>query len=109
MNQFEHSNLSDTFSFHGHSVHTSKDDLEKVCGKVMFTDNDLAEDVKHVWEMQSEDGTLFTIYDYKEYREYPSNEKIDWHIGANNRFGAKKGYDEIKRGFHLHPKINYNL
>ena len=71
MNQFENSNLSESFPFHGHSVHTSKDDLE--------------------------------------YREYPSNEKIDWHIGASNRFGAKKGYDELKRGFHLHPKINYNL
>ena len=75
----------------------------------MYTDNDVDEKTQNEWEMQTEDGTAITIYDYKEYREYSDDEKIEWHIGANNRFGAKKGYDELKRAFHLHPKVTYNI
>ena len=66
-----------------------------------LTNNDVDEKTQNEWEMQTEDGTAITIYDYKEYREYSDHEKIEWHIGANNRFGAKKGYDELKRAFHL--------
>jgi hypothetical protein len=109
MNRFQHANLSSMISFHGHEVKATKQDLEKVCGKVMYSDNDINEKTQNEWEMQSEDGTPFTIYDYKEYREYEADEKIVWHIGAENRFGAKKGYEELARSFHLHPKITYNI
>jgi hypothetical protein len=109
MNRFEHANLSSRTSFHGHVVNATKYDLEKVCGKVMYSDNDITEKVQNEWEMQAEDGTPFTIYDWKEYREYDTGETIEWHIGAENRFGAAKGYKELARSFHLHPKIDYNI
>ena len=109
MNRLEQPDLATNVSFHGHDFVAAKQDIEKVCGSVMYTDDDIDEKTQNEWEMQTEDGTAITIYDYKEYREYSDDEKIEWHIGANNRFGAKKGYDELKRAFHLHPKVTYNI
>jgi|TARA_R100000935_G_C2706652_1_gene112417 hypothetical protein len=109
MNRLEQPDLAIDLTFHGHDFSAAVVDIEKVCGKVMYTDNDIDEQTQNEWEMQTEDGTAFTIYDFKEYREYDSAEKITWHIGAGNRFGAKKGYEELKRSFHLHPKIEYNI
>jgi hypothetical protein len=109
MNKLEQPDLANGLSYHGHDFVAAKQDIEKVCGSVMYTDDDTDEKVQNEWEMQSDDGTPFTIYDWKEYREYPDTEKIEWHIGSNNRFGSKKGYEELKRAFHLHPKITYNI
>ena len=39
-------------------------------------DNDINEKTQNEWEMVTEDGTPFTIYDYKEYRDYEDYEKI---------------------------------
>jgi len=96
-------------SFHGHHFFATKDDLEKVCGKVMYTDGDIKEKTQNEWEMATEDGVHFTIYDWKEYREYNRDEMIEWHIGTENRFGSLKAYEALKRAFHLHPKVNYNI
>ena len=109
MNRLEHPTLARNVSFHNHDFEATIEDLEKVCGKVMYSDDDVNEKTQNEWEMQTTDGTAFTIYDWKEYRLYDKKEKIEWHIGAINRFGSKKGYDELKRAFHLHPKINYNI
>jgi len=109
MNRLEQPDLATDVTFHGHDFVAAMNDIEKVCGVVMYTDNDITEITQNEWEMQTQDGTAFTIYDFKEYREYDAIEKITWHIGAMNRFGAKKGYEELKRSFHLHPKIDYNI
>ena len=69
----------------------------------------IAEVTQNEWEMTTEDGTTFTIYDYKEFRSYDDYEKIEWHIGTENRFGSKKAYEAMYRAFHLHPKITYNI
>jgi hypothetical protein len=106
--RLENSSLQD-HSFHGHYFETTKEDLEKVCGPVMYNDDDDSEVVQNEWEMTTEDGTTFTIYDYKEFRSYDDYEKIEWHIGTENRFGSKKAYEAMCRAFHLHPKINYNI
>ena len=109
MNRLENSSLAENLTFHNHDFIAALEDIEKVCGPVMYTDPDVDEPTQNEWEMQTEDGTPFTIYDFKEYREYDRTEKITWHIGSGNRFGSKKGYEELKRGFHLHPKVEYNI
>ena len=65
--RLENSSLQD-HTFHGHYFETSKEDLEKVCGPVMYNDDDSDEVTQNEWEMTTEDGTTFTIYDYKEFR-----------------------------------------
>jgi len=106
--RLENGTLGDS-RFHGHYFMATKEDLEKVCGEVMYHDNDVNEKTQNEWEMVTECGTPFTIYDYKEYRAYEPFEKIEWHIGTENRFGSKKAYEAMCRAFHLHPKITYNI
>ena len=109
MNRLENASLATDLGFHNHAFEAAIEDIEKVCGAVMYTDSDITERTQNEWEMQTEDGTPFTIYDFKEYREYDKVEKVTWHIGSGNRFGSKKGYEELKRAFHLHPKVMYNI
>ena len=109
MNRLDQPSLTSNVGFHNHDFTAAIEDIEKACGPVMYSDDDINEPTQNEWEMQTEDGTAFTIYDFKEYREYDKSEKIVWHIGANNRFGSKKAYEELKRGFHLHPKVEYNI
>tara|TARA_B100000768_G_scaffold62585_1_gene60649 strand:- start:18 stop:347 length:330 start_codon:yes stop_codon:yes gene_type:complete len=109
MNRLEDASLATDLGFHNYDFLAAVEDLEKVCGPVMYTDPDVDEITQNEWEMQTEDGTPFTIYDFKEFREYPKSEKITWHIGSGNRFGSKRGYEELKRAFHLHPKVMYNI
>jgi len=106
--RLENSSLQD-HTFHGHHFEATKQDLEKACGPVMYNDDDTDEVTQNEWEMATEDGTTFTIYDYKEFRLYEDYEKIEWHIGTENRFGSKKAYEAVARAFHLHPKIEYNI
>ena len=106
--RLENYSLEDT-RFFGHHFFATKDDLEKVCGKVMYTDSDIKEKTQNEWEMATEHDVHFTIYDWKEYREYSRDEMIEWHIGTENRFGSLKAYEALKRAFHLHPKVNYNI
>ena len=40
--RLENGNLNGT-SFHGHYFMATKEDVEKVCGKVMYTDNEINE------------------------------------------------------------------
>jgi hypothetical protein len=35
--------------------------------------------------MELEDGTVFSVYDWKEYRRYTDKETIEWHIGGRSQ------------------------
>ena len=47
------------------------------------------------WDLELEDGTPFTIYDWKEYREYDDDEVINWHIGT--QWADKEAADKVKQ------------
>ncbi len=70
-------------SFHGDEITTTLNDLIKVFGQPHDTDIDGK--VNYEWDLQLEDGTIFTIYDWKEYRDFGDNEDIDWHIGGKEK------------------------
>ena len=107
MKQLDNLDAVNGTSWHGHYVTTTVNKLKEVCGTPYYGHPD--DKVQHEWTMATEDGTPFTIYDWKEYRHYENYEKIEWHIGTENRFGSKKAYEALHRAFHLHPKINYNI
>ena len=62
MNRLEDSSLAENLTFHNHDFIAAQEDIEKVCGIVMYTDPDPGEVTQNEWEMQTEDGTplLFT-------------------------------------------------
>ena len=59
-------------------------DPEKNPGKVNFD-----------WQMQTDGGKVFTVYDWKEYRPLLPDEEICWHVGGFNREDCEAGMREV--------------
>jgi hypothetical protein len=75
---------TDGTSFHGVTIRATVDQLTKAFGEPY--DNNTGEDkVNFVWDMETNEGEVFTIYDWKEYRVLKSDEMITWHIGSKSK------------------------
>jgi len=74
----------DGTSFHGATITASLADLIDVLGAPhgIGEQNDK---VQNEWEFELEDGAVFTLYDWKEYRRYSNTESIEWHIGGRSQ------------------------
>jgi hypothetical protein len=73
----------DGTSFHGATFSATLADLQIILGAPNQT-SDQYDKVQNEWEMELEDGTVFSVYDWKEYRRYTDKETIEWHIGGMN-------------------------
>lgn len=71
-------------SFHGCVFTATVNDLRKILGEPAYEQNDGEDKVNFEWEMETEQGTVFTVYDWKEYRRIREDEKIEWHIGSDS-------------------------
>ena len=54
--------------------------------------NDGSDKTNFDFELETEKGNVFSIYDWKEYRKLKMNETIEWHIGA---FGRSQSIDAL--------------
>jgi len=72
-------------SFHGAVFHASVNKLKQILGTPVFEDNSGQGKVNFEWEMQTDDGQPFTVYDWKEYRSLEADEEIEWHIGGHDK------------------------
>ena len=70
-------------SWHGDSVSTTVKELTNVFGEVERGHYD--DKSQFDWSLELSDGTVFTIYDWKEYRKFRTNERIDFHIGGYDK------------------------
>jgi hypothetical protein len=69
-------------SFHGATITATLADLKIILGEPSNT-GDSNDKVQNEWDLELEDGTVFTVYDWKEYRNYGDKDTIEWHIGGN--------------------------
>lgn len=95
----------------GITFKASTNDIIKLFGEPDFrlSESDELSDgkVTREWDLELEDKTVLTIYDWKEYRDFDDDEVIEWHVGTDleekaadriveslNEVGlkAKKGY-----------------
>jgi hypothetical protein len=74
----------DGTSFHGATFSATLADLQIILGAPNHT-SDPHDKVQNEWELELEDGTIFTVYDWKEYRRYTDKETIEWHIGGRSQ------------------------
>ena len=74
----------DGTSFHGATFSATLADLQIILGAPNHT-SDHHDKVQNEWELELEDGTIFTVYDWKEYRRYTDKETIEWHIGGRSQ------------------------
>jgi len=69
-------------SFHDTVINTTVNKLIKAIGKPYMHKNLGDDKINFEWRMELEDGTVFTVYDYKEYRKLDLDELIEFHIGG---------------------------
>jgi hypothetical protein len=82
-------------SFHDTTIKYSVSTLIKTLGKPNYVSNDGRDKVNFEWKMETNEGDVFTIYDWKEYRSLNENEIIEWHIGGKNRNITEQAAREI--------------
>lgn len=83
-------------SFHGTTFRASVADLRKILGVPDSAQNDGRDKCNFDWVGETEDGTVFTVYDWKEYRPLEEDEEIEWHVGGHSKWDTMKALEEIE-------------
>lgn len=84
-------------SFHGQQIKASPFELEMIFGTEPQTGSGDGK-VTMRWTMENEAGEVFTVYDWKEYREIGLHESIVWNIGGHSRGATENAREEILQG-----------
>lgn len=71
-------------SFHGTTIIASVTDLRQILGLEQYEANDGNDKTNFEWIMETDNGDVFTVYDWKEYRVLDENEILEWHIGGHD-------------------------
>ena len=84
-------------SFFGTTIRTTVNELIENIGEPNFEENTGKDKVNFEWELETESGKVFTIYDWKEYRPIGWDEEIEFHIGGMNRGACEEALEELER------------
>jgi len=88
-------------SFHKTTILATVNQLSKIFG--VPTMGGIEDKVTHEWEMETDEGDVFTVYDWKEYREFGDDEQIEWHIGGKSVAITERAKQEILNVLHPLP------
>lgn len=83
-------------SFHDSVIIATVSQLRKVIGEPDSERNDGSDKVNFDWIGETEDGEIFTVYDWKEYRKISEDEEIEFHIGGHSREATEKAREELE-------------
>lgn len=81
-------------SFHMSTVSATVNQLKQVLGEVRYT-GDFDDKVQNEWLMELKNGDVFTVYDWKEYKQYSNDDVIEWHIGGHDRTITERAKQQI--------------
>ena len=84
-------------SFQDVTFKASINQLTNIFGEPTIQDNTGEDKVNFEWEMETDEGDVFAIYDWKEYRKLDLDEQIEWHIGSNSRSISGDAQYEVMR------------
>jgi len=82
-------------SFHGTTIIASVTDLRQILGLEQYEANDGNDKTNFEWIMETDNGDVFTVYDWKEYRVLDEDELIEWHIGGHSSLSTDLAVNEI--------------
>ena len=82
-------------SFHDTTIGTTVHTLRKLLGEPICEDNTGEDKVNFEWEMETNDGDVFTVYDWKEYKALDEHEIIEFHIGGHSKSVTEQAKKEI--------------
>lgn len=82
-------------SFHDTTVGTTIHTLLKLLGQPTIVDNTGMDKTNYEWEMETSNGDVFTVYDWKEYKILHEHEIIEFHIGGMSKSITEQAKNEI--------------
>jgi len=82
-------------SFHDITIKTTVQKLISKLGELDYIDNTGEDNVNYEWDCETENGDVFTIYDWKYYRPVSEDEIIDFHIGSKGKSIALEAKAEL--------------
>ena len=82
-------------SFQDVTFKASVNQLINAFGEPTIQDNTGEDKVNFEWDMETENGDVFTTYDWKEYRKLDLNEQIEWHIGSFSKGNSLDAQSEV--------------
>ncbi len=89
------SHLVNGTSFHDVTIRTSINELTKLLGEPSMSDNSGEDKVNVEWEVITEDGTVGTIYDWKEYKRLEGDDVVEFHIGGHTKLDTTIIFEEL--------------
>lgn len=69
-------------SFHGKTLIATANELKRLFGPPQYNDNNGADKVNIEWNLVTDSGIVFSVYDWKEGRSIMNDEPVEWHIGT---------------------------
>ena len=82
-------------SFYSDTVTTTVNALRKAIGEPQIDDNGMRDKVNYEWTCETNDGIVFCIYDWKEYRALQSDEQVTFHIGALTKADSRVAREKL--------------
>jgi len=82
-------------SFYGTKITTTVTKLKELFGDPCFEENYGEDKINFEWDCETENGDVFTIYDWKEYRQLSETELVEFHIGAISQQISEQAKQEI--------------
>lgn len=82
-------------SFHGTKITTTVGKLKKLFPNSYYDNNNGEDKTNFDFELETDNGDVFTIYDWKEYRVIGDNENISFHIGGFSSTVTNKAKNEL--------------
>ena len=84
-------------SFHGITIKTTLGRLRAAFGDPQSENNDGLGKTNIDYQLETPDGDVFTVYDWKRYRAIGEDELLDFHIGAHSDKIAFQAKQELHR------------
>ena len=86
---------TDGTSFQGVVIRATVNQLTSAFGDPTIVDNTGEDKTNYEWEMETNEGEVFCIYDWKEGRPLGKDEFVTWHIGAKSKSVSNDAEREI--------------
>jgi hypothetical protein len=82
-------------SFHGTTIKTTVGRLKELFPNSYYEQNDGSDKCNYDFTLETSDGDVFTIYDWKIYNPIKDDELVNFHIGGFNLDTTIKAKNEL--------------
>lgn len=96
-------------SYWSNNITATVTQLKAILGEPVFCDNDGSDKVNFEWNLETDNGDVFTVYDWKEYRPISEDEIIVWHIGGINGSVTIQAQSEVNAALTTQPKESTHI